>query len=284
MAIEIEIEIGDGDVKGLRSLFGRLGCAGALLLPAIALSGCAGTDAISVPPPDPPGNYVALSAPIIMLGDTQEHEATGFPLQDNDSAIDAYVEVAQRPAEQPLFGRRVLEWVLENHAGEPVIHLGDVMDVSCASEGERLARIMAAAKQEGAILPGNHDGLMFGIFNYDINPLDRNRDSERWDRACRRAAYLDGDPDAPPKGKGGAYTKRDFIVSYLQGIIAKVPPGTGPALPPADGGDWRLSWRSPRSQPFIEAIEVLVTPAQRFAARFWRRSCGCRGPREARAA
>lgn len=255
-------------MKGLRSLFSRRACAGALLLlTTVAVAGCS-SSSISTPPPDAPGNFVALTEPIIMLGDTQEHEATGFPLQDNDNAIDAYVEVAQRPAEQPLFGRRVLEWVLENHAGEPVVHLGDVMDVSCASEGERLAKIMAAAKQEGAILPGNHDGLMFGIFNYDIANLGRDRDSDRWDRACRRAAYLDGDPDAPPKGKGGAYTKRDFIVSYLQGIVAKVPAGAGPSLPPADDRDWRLSWRSPRPESFVEAVEVLVTPAQRYAGSF----------------
>jgi hypothetical protein len=55
------------------------------------------------------GDYVTLSRPIIVVADNQEHEATGFPLHDNDGVVDAYVEVAQRPPEHPLFGRRLLE-------------------------------------------------------------------------------------------------------------------------------------------------------------------------------
>ena len=78
------------------------------------------------------------------------------------------VEVAQRPPEQPLFGRRILEWVIENNPTEPLIHLGDVLDMSCESELIRIEKIVASARQAHVILPGNHDGLMFGIFNYNI--------------------------------------------------------------------------------------------------------------------
>jgi len=41
------------------------------------------------PGAEPPAGYVTLTRPITALGDTQEHESTGFPLHDNDSAIDA---------------------------------------------------------------------------------------------------------------------------------------------------------------------------------------------------
>jgi hypothetical protein len=83
------------------------------------------------------------------VGDTQEHESTGYPLHDNDSAVDAYVEVAQRPPEQPLFGRRILEWALQRHPDEPYVHLGDVMDLSCRSEAERMSRIFRDAGRRG---------------------------------------------------------------------------------------------------------------------------------------
>ena len=98
------------------------------------LVGCAGFQPQAGPPPEPASTarYQTLTTPIVAVGDTQEHESTGYPLHDNDSAVDAFIEVAQRPPEQPLFGRRVLEWALEQHAAEPFIHLGDVMTCRAA--------------------------------------------------------------------------------------------------------------------------------------------------------
>ena len=88
------------------------------------LAACAGLPDLRPPPPDPVGRYVALTTPFVAMGDTQEHEATGLPMHDNDSAVDAYVEVAQRPPEQPLFGRKIFETVLASHPDEPLLHLG----------------------------------------------------------------------------------------------------------------------------------------------------------------
>ena len=141
-----------------------------------------------VPGPEPGGNYVALTSPIVVVSDTQEHESTGYPLLDNASAIDAYVEVSQRPPQQTLFGRRILEWALQSHPTEPFIHLGDVLDMSCRTEAERIGKVFAAANRPGAILPGNHDGLLFGIFAYDLQVSALDPGAERWNRACRRGA------------------------------------------------------------------------------------------------
>ena len=134
-----------------------------------ALAGGCATFIDPVPPQaDPPGRYAALTRPIVALGDTQEHESTGFPLHDNDGAVDSYVEVAQRPPEQPLFGRRILEWALLADPNTPVIHLGDLLDMSCESEMDRMRQVFATARQPKALLPGNHDGFFMGIFNFDV--------------------------------------------------------------------------------------------------------------------
>ena len=69
----------------------------ATLLLAALLAGCAGVPPLPPPDADPGGRYTPLTKPITALGDTQEHQSTGFPMHDNDSAVDAYVEVAQRP-------------------------------------------------------------------------------------------------------------------------------------------------------------------------------------------
>ena len=141
-----------------------------------------------VPGPELGGNYVALTSPIVVVSDTQEHESTGYPLLDNASAIDAYVEVSQRPPQQTLFGRRILEWALQSHPTEPFIHLGDVLDMSCRTEAERISKIFGAVKRPGAILPGNHDGLLFGIFAYNLAASVLDPAADRWNRACRRGA------------------------------------------------------------------------------------------------
>lgn len=168
------------------------------LIPVAGLVGCVSVPPQHTPPLDSPGEYVALTKPIIAVGDTQEHEATGFPLHDNDGAVDSYVEVAQRPPAQPLFGRRMLEWAIQNHPDAPVIHLGDVLDMSCESELGRMRKIFQAATQPSAILPGNHDGLLFGIFNYNMVDIILDPGAAKWDRGCRRGA----NPDAQA-GAGG---------------------------------------------------------------------------------
>ena len=154
---------------------------------ATAAAGCASFNPQTGPGLEPDGRYLTLTTPIIAVGDTQEHMATGYPLHDNDSAVDAFVEVTQRPPEQPLFGRRIVQWVLQQHPDEPFIHLGDVLDLSCRTEARRVREIFAATENAGAILPGNHDGLMFGIYGYNV--VGAALDENAVNRAAKRSIF-----------------------------------------------------------------------------------------------
>ena len=160
-----------------------------LLAAGLLLAGCKGFVPQPGPAADPDLAYLPLTLPIIALADSQEHESTGFPMHDNAGAVDEYVEVAQRPPEQPLFGRRILEWAMLSVPDAPVLHLGDMLDMSCESEAQRIRHVLQSTGRPVAALPGNHDGLMFGIFNYNfydslIDPLTYV--VETYDRANAR--------------------------------------------------------------------------------------------------
>jgi hypothetical protein len=239
---------------------GRLaGWAGAGLL-----AGCAGFVPQVGPPPEPAGaaQYQMLTTPIIAVGDTQEHESTGFPLHENDSAVDVFVEVAQRPPEQPLFGRRLLEWALGRHPSEPFLHLGDVMDLSCRSEAQRMSRIFEGAGRPGAVLPGNHDGLMFGIYGYDLMAAALDGGARHWNRACRRGAAPE---DARHKSDQEALSKRDFIALYLeqQARLLGASALRGPAR-----GPHRLHWRNPVPEAYLSAVEARLLGDHLYADSF----------------
>jgi hypothetical protein len=235
-----------------------------LLLLACVLSLSACVSFAPQPAPDADAattsNFETLTTPIVALGDTQEHEPTGWPLYDNDSAVDAYVEVAQRPPEQPLFGRRIMEWALQAHPEENFLHLGDVLDMSCRSEAQRMSKVFNAAGRAGAILPGNHDGLMFGIYGYSILDDVLNRDAQKWNQACRRGASLE---EKAHKTENEAFSKRDFIQMYLSGQAA-VPSQPGIKLPPAKGSH-RVSWRNPNKVAFLSGIEAHVLDGYAYA-------------------
>jgi hypothetical protein len=232
------------------------------LLALLLVGGCATISVPIPPPPDPPGRFVELTRPVIVLGDTQEHESTGFPMHDNDGAVDEYVEVAQRPPEQPLFGRRVLEWALLSHADEPVIHMGDLLDVSCESELERMRKVFQVARQPHVILPGNHDGLLFGIFNYDVFDNLFSGKTSDWDRACRRGRGEVGGILEPRSG--AALTKRGYIVAYLN-HLAGGPHSRVAGLPMPQSGETTYSWRNADPGGFIEAIEAKILGDRNFA-------------------
>ena len=235
------------------------------LLAAAALVGCATPFVPQAgPEEEPPARYIDLTTPFVAIGDTQEHLSTGYPLHDNDSAVDAYVEVTQRPPELPLFGRRTMEWALQRFPNEPYVHLGDVMDLSCRTESERMTKIFRATGRSGAILPGNHDGLMFGIYGYNVLDAVADTEAKKWNEACRRGAGLD---DGKHKTAREAFSKRDFINLYLS-EHAKVQAGT-PGLQAAPAtGRHRVSWRNRNPDAFLTAIEANLLDGYQYADSF----------------
>ena len=241
-----------------------IGCVCIVLLSAAWLMRGDGFEPQPGPDADPPGNYLPLTLPIIALGDTQEHTATGYPMHDNDSAVASYVEVAQRPPEQMLFGRRLLESVLSAHPGEPFLHLGDVMDLSCRIEAQRMENIIRATPQPGAMLPGNHDGLMFGIYAYNMGGAKLDSDASKWNHACRRGAAPD---DVRHKTDKEALTKRDFISTYVTEQASDHPPKRGLAPPPSEGQQL-ISWRNPDPEAFLSGIEAELRDGVTYADSF----------------
>jgi hypothetical protein len=240
------------------------GSRGSAILAALTLAGCAGFVPQVGPEAEPGGRYVTLTTPIVAVGDTQEHLPTGYPLHDNDSAVDAYVEVTQRPPAQPLFGRRIVQWALEQHPDEPYIHLGDVLDLSCRIEAKRVAAVFQANRSAGVILPGNHDGLMFGIFSYNVLESRLDPDAKKWNQACRRGAALE---DVEHKTDNEAFTKRDFIAGYIAAQASGRRAKPGLRAPPLSG-EHRVSWRSPDPDAFLSAIEARVQDGAAYADSF----------------
>jgi hypothetical protein len=242
----------------MKSQWFRLAITGLFIL---AVSGCAAKPGrIST---ELPGRYLPLTLPIIAVGDTQEHEATGFPLHQEDGAVDSYVEVAQRPPEQPLFGRRILEWVIEKHPDMPMIHLGDLLDMSCRSELNRMRKVIEIAQQPGAILPGNHDGLLFGIFNHDIITDYLHGDGLEWQRGCRPGSQTDT-AKVSPDGRGPGLSKREYLEKYLERLAVGPQPQAG--LKPVEGDDdIRVQWVNPNPEGFIERLDANLVSGRNYA-------------------
>lgn len=215
------------------------------------------------------GTYIPLTRPIIAVGDTQEHESTGFPLHQEDGAVDTYVEVAQRPPEQPLFGRRLLEWVIHNHPDMPLVHLGDVVDMSCRSEWHRMRKIFETGEQAKVILPGNHDGLLFGIFNHDLLTDYLKGEVLEWQRGCLAGSETeDVSPDS--EGKGPALNKRMFIQKYIE-FLAVGPNyyfGLKSAKKVKGLKDIQLAWINPDAEGFVEKVDANLVFGRNYATSY----------------
>lgn len=95
----------------------------------------------------------SLTLPVIILGDTQEHEIGGLPLLATSGAVDRKEEVTSRPAYHALFGRKLFEHTVMQKTAKPqdplpVIHLGDVLDVSCTTERARYDEIFMRTEND----------------------------------------------------------------------------------------------------------------------------------------
>lgn len=131
-----------------------------------------------------------------------------------------------------------------------------------------MAKIFRDTPQPGAILPGNHDGLMFGIYAYSTLgavPGDPTIPREhRWNRACRRGATS---AEQNHQTDSEALTKREFIALYIAEHSRRQPAKPGLVPPPAAGAH-ALSWRSPHPDDFLSGVEARLIDGQAYADSF----------------
>lgn len=111
----------------------------------------------------------ASALDITIVADNQEKELfgknTGFSAKEAQNKT----KVALRSSEQELFSKYVLRAALQDTPNAAlVIHLGDLLDYSCASEWNRVAPSLFSAPEDLPVLmaPGNHDGLFQGNVHY----------------------------------------------------------------------------------------------------------------------
>ncbi len=121
---------------------------------------------------------------LALLGDTQiQHVAGGADALG--SLLEGWSEPSSRPMLQTFFGDRLLARTLHTHSAlrsaDGVIFMGDALNTSCHSELDRFYRAVDDALADDAlpyavdrrfvILPGNHDGLLYGNFASRRLPL-----------------------------------------------------------------------------------------------------------------
>jgi hypothetical protein len=132
-----------------------------------------------------------------------------------------------------------------------------------------MRRIFDTGEQAKVILPGNHDGLLFGIFNHDLLTDYLKGDVLEWQRGCRAASEAD---DVPPSsdGKGPALNKRMFIQKYIE-FLAAGPNyyfGLKSAKKVKDLKDIQLAWINPDSEGFVEKVDANLVFGRNYATSF----------------
>jgi hypothetical protein len=167
-------------------------------------------------------NIVDITAPVLLLADTQEHEIGGLPITLLSPAIDRENEVTIRPVYHSLYLRKLLEEIILKTNSKMIIHLGDAMDISCISEWNRLSNSIAMAMEKRRrfnqeipfyLLPGNHDGFMAGT----MNPNDFEAKggftgllgSQGWQMACSDGTHNinEGSQNGKPRRFSGTIQK-----------------------------------------------------------------------------
>jgi hypothetical protein len=138
--------------------------------------------------------------------------------------------------------------------------------MSCLSEEKRLLKVLGKAKQPVAIIPGNHDGLLFGIFNRDLVSDYLNADALEWQRGCRHGAEDDDSPHHK-EGSGPGLNKRQFLGHYI-GFLSSAPQRRPGLKPPRESGSQRLEYPNPNPEAFVERLEANLVGGRDYAKSF----------------
>lgn len=237
------------------------------------LVGCASLE----PPPQltPLSSSARLSVPIILAGDNQEHEIAGLPSSLAGGAADTFGEVTIRQPLHGLFGRKLLEFASQQSGGLPLIHLGDLLDISCASEFDRIRTVLDRWDGPLAIAPGNHDGLLNGIFTFNRRKSATLIGAFTWNHRCQSPD--DGKLEKPnhsyPKKEDDeewsrVLSKDHFITRYVDMLRERAKHDVNVTQIKVDCGQHavpcvRLTYRShaPRATGGIEEVRGIVYPS-----------------------
>ena len=225
----------------------------------------------------------SITGGLLLLGDDQLQHAFGDP-DSTSNLFDRWSEPSSRPALTSLFGELLLEESLTHRVPQgaapgrgntlPVVHMGDATNTSCLAEWRRFEQTLLAAKASGSIgpcrpfimLPGNHDGFLYGNFAARhrawldgpgaLRKLLRAATFSQWQEwACRCAEPLG--PGLP----AGPMRKSDFVEKYLDLLASLYGPSVATTDdlqsvfdgPPDPSADWVL-YRPPSiGKPFLLA-------------------------------
>ena len=139
---------------------------------------------------NPPPTPNQLSRQVALIADSHAHYLYGAPTVIQTNVADWFSASAIRPPQADLWGWRFLRWTLGAiHADVPIIHLGDVGDISCAAEFEHFLDEMTRvqARKRWVYAPGNHDGFFYGNYDGITAPVSLSL----WAQACAGSAPLD---------------------------------------------------------------------------------------------
>lgn len=108
------------------------------------------------------------------MGDNQERELFGQESTYSEIIAHKISSVAIRSIEQDLFSKFLVQYAVDEittavQVGtQPptILHLGDLLDYSCASEFEKVSRQPWASYPQLFIAPGNHDVIFQGNASY----------------------------------------------------------------------------------------------------------------------
>lgn len=168
-----------------------------------------------------------LTSSVILMGDNQEHHLAGLPTPATINSVwdRGLTEVTIRPPQQSLFGRKLLEAVVQNNPGIPLVHLGDLLDVSCRQEWDRVSSMIL--RPNIAIAHGNHDGIAHGIFN-SLTGGAKNEvmlySAKGWKLECLNPYVYKGlrpvKKTYDDKDFANIFTSADFIDRYVKNKAA----------------------------------------------------------------
>ena len=160
-------------------------------------------------------NDFQITKPIILMGDSQEHERHGTFTFVAGTLVDKHTKVAARSPQLDLYAKYSMLDVINRHVksnninnltdGQFAIHLGDFLDISCRSEWRRFMELAKdpISTQKLILGVGNHDGFYVGNYAFDNMESHAFVGAQSWRDRCtagKDTNYIDSDKNILHKG------------------------------------------------------------------------------------